>query len=142
MPSKEATFDGDSTMLTYLNLKNFKIWKSTGPIFLAPVTLLLGTNSSGKSSLIQSLLLIRQTVKSDDPDVNLNLGAIQTLATQSRWDSSRMCFANTIRIPGWRSNFNGRPLANRRRLQSFRHGTSGGQRDQPNWIISGSEVRR
>jgi predicted ATPase len=61
-------------MLTYLNLKNFKIWKSTGPIDLAPVTLLLGTNSSGKSSLIQSLLLIRQTVKSDDPNIDLNLG--------------------------------------------------------------------
>jgi predicted ATPase len=61
-------------MLTYLNLKNFKIWKSTGPIDLAPVTLLLGTNSSGKSSLIQSLLLIRQTVKSDDDNVDLNFG--------------------------------------------------------------------
>jgi energy-coupling factor transporter ATP-binding protein EcfA2 len=41
---------------------------------LAPITLLLGTNSSGKSSLIQSLLLIRQTVKSDDPNLDLNLG--------------------------------------------------------------------
>lgn len=41
---------------------------------LAPVTLLLGTNSSGKSSLIQSLLLIRQTVKGDDPNQDLNLG--------------------------------------------------------------------
>src|SRR5690554_1546243 len=41
---------------------------------LAPLTLLLGTNSSGKSSLIQSLLLIRQTVKGDDPNLDLNLG--------------------------------------------------------------------
>lgn len=61
-------------MLTHLKLDNFKIWKTTGPMRLAPVTLLLGTNSSGKSSLIQSLLLIRQTVKSDDPNVDLNLG--------------------------------------------------------------------
>lgn len=61
-------------MLTHLKLDNFKIWKSTGPIRLAPVTLLLGTNSSGKSSLIQSLLLIRQTVKGDDPNVDLNFG--------------------------------------------------------------------
>lgn len=61
-------------MLTHLKLENFKIWRSTGPTRLAPITLLLGTNSSGKSSLIQSLLLIRQTVKGDDPNQDLNLG--------------------------------------------------------------------
>jgi predicted ATPase len=61
-------------MLTHLKLENFKIWRSTGPVRLAPITLLLGTNSSGKSSLIQSLLLIRQTAKGDDPNLDLNLG--------------------------------------------------------------------
>lgn len=61
-------------MLTHLKLENFKIWRSTGPTPLARITLLLGTNSSGKSSLIQSLLLIRQTVKGDDPNLDLNLG--------------------------------------------------------------------
>jgi len=61
-------------MLTHLKLENFKIWRSTGPVRLAPLTLLLGTNSSGKSSLIQSLLLIRQTVKGDDAGLDLNLG--------------------------------------------------------------------
>lgn len=61
-------------MLTHLRLKNFKIWETTGPMRLAPVSLLLGTNSSGKSSIIQSLLLIRQTVKGGDPGQDLNLG--------------------------------------------------------------------
>jgi len=61
-------------MLTHLKLENFKIWRSTGPMRLAPLTLLLGINSSGKSSLIQSLLLIRQTVKGDDPNLDLNFG--------------------------------------------------------------------
>lgn len=61
-------------MLTHLKLENFKIWRSTGPVRLAPLTLLLGVNSSGKSSLIQSLLLIRQTVKGDDAGLDLNLG--------------------------------------------------------------------
>lgn len=62
-------------MLTHLKLENFKIWRTTTPIKLAPLTLLLGTNSSGKSSLIQSLLLIRQTVNSDDANVDLNFGS-------------------------------------------------------------------
>lgn len=61
-------------MLTHLKLENFKIWRTTGPVRLAPITLLLGTNSSGKSSLIQSLLLIRQTVRSNDPSLDLNFG--------------------------------------------------------------------
>jgi energy-coupling factor transporter ATP-binding protein EcfA2 len=61
-------------VLTHLKLNNFKIWRSTGPMPLAPLTLLFGTNSSGKSSLIQSLLLLRQTVKARDPNLDLNFG--------------------------------------------------------------------
>lgn len=61
-------------MFTRLKLTNFKAWKDTGDITLKPVTMLLGTNSSGKSSLIQSLLLLKQTVQSPDRTVHLNLG--------------------------------------------------------------------
>ncbi|MGF6730830.1 energy-coupling factor transporter ATP-binding protein EcfA2 [Paraburkholderia youngii] len=61
-------------MLTHLKLNNFKIWRSTGQMQLAPLTLVFGTNSSGKSSLIQSLLLLRQTVRSQDPNLDLNFG--------------------------------------------------------------------
>lgn len=61
-------------MLTSLHLKQFKAWADTGLIALKPITLLLGTNSSGKSSLIQSLLLLKQTVESPDRTIHLNLG--------------------------------------------------------------------
>lgn len=61
-------------MLTSLHLKQFKAWADTGTIALKPITLLLGTNSSGKSSLIQSLLLLKQTVESPDRTIHLNLG--------------------------------------------------------------------
>lgn len=61
-------------MLTQLQLKNFKAWDDTKSIDLKPVTMLLGTNSSGKSTLIQSLLLLRQTVQSPDRTIHLNLG--------------------------------------------------------------------
>lgn len=61
-------------MFTRLKLTNFKAWQNTGEVALKPVTMLLGTNSSGKSSLIQSLLLLKQTVQSPDRTVHLNLG--------------------------------------------------------------------
>lgn len=61
-------------MFSTLHLTNFKAWKDTGKLQLKPVTMLLGTNSSGKSSLIQSLLLLKQTVSSPDRKVHLNLG--------------------------------------------------------------------
>lgn len=61
-------------MLKGLQLTNFKIWKDTGIISIKPVTVLLGTNSSGKSTLIQSLLLLKQTIQSPDRSIHLNLG--------------------------------------------------------------------
>lgn len=61
-------------MFTSLTLRNFKTWRETEKIELAPVTVLLGTNSSGKSSLLQSLLLLKQTAASPDRSVHLNLG--------------------------------------------------------------------
>lgn len=62
------------TMFTRLNLLNFKAWIRPDSIDLKPVTMLLGTNSSGKSSLIQSLLLLKQTALSPDRAIHLNLG--------------------------------------------------------------------
>ena len=61
-------------MLTRLKLTNFKAWRASGDVHLAPVTLLLGENSTGKSSLLQSLLLMKQTAASPDRTVHLNLG--------------------------------------------------------------------
>jgi len=61
-------------MINHLHLRNLKAWRDSGPVRLAPVTMLLGTNSSGKSTLLQSLLLLKQTVASPDRTVHLNLG--------------------------------------------------------------------
>ncbi len=61
-------------MISMVRLKNFKAWEDTGEIKLSPVTLLLGTNSSGKSSILQSLLLLKQTVRSTDRMIHLNMG--------------------------------------------------------------------
>ncbi|EHN80089.1 AAA family ATPase [Streptomyces coelicoflavus] len=50
-------------MITQLSLTNFKAFRSAG-IRLAPVTLLTGLNSSGKSTVLQSLALLRQSYDS------------------------------------------------------------------------------
>lgn len=46
-------------MLTRIRLENFKSWRALD-IALAPITLLFGTNNSGKSSVLQALLLLKQ----------------------------------------------------------------------------------
>ncbi len=52
-------------MITSLELQNFKSFK-LGQIDLRPLTLLVGLNGMGKSSLIQSLLLLRQSFLTGD----------------------------------------------------------------------------
>ena len=49
-------------MITHIRMKNFKSWKDSGEVKLAPLTGFFGTNSSGKSSLLQMLLLLKQTI--------------------------------------------------------------------------------
>lgn len=61
-------------MFKRIKLTNFKAWRESGDVNLAPVTLLLGENSTGKSSLLQSLLLMKQTATSPDRTIHLNLG--------------------------------------------------------------------
>lgn len=61
-------------MLERLRIKNFKAWRDTGDIQLAPMTIFFGTNSSGKSSLTQLLLLLQQTAQSSDRRRVLHLG--------------------------------------------------------------------
>ena len=47
-------------MLEYIVLKNFKCFDEL-QMSLAPLTLITGKNGAGKSSLLQSLLVIRQS---------------------------------------------------------------------------------
>ena len=53
-------------MITHIQMKNFKSWKDSGEVPLAPLTGFFGTNSSGKSSLLQMLLLLKQTIGSNE----------------------------------------------------------------------------
>lgn len=53
-------------MLTHVRIQNFKSWADTGRVRLAPITVFFGPNSSGKSSLGQLLLVLKQTAESAD----------------------------------------------------------------------------
>lgn len=48
-------------MLARWTLENFKSFQTSEPLEIAPLTLFCGANSSGKSSVLQSMLLIKQT---------------------------------------------------------------------------------
>ena len=50
-------------MITEFKAENFKSWEDTGKIDFAPLTGFFGANSSGKTSLLQVLLMLKQTVE-------------------------------------------------------------------------------
>ena len=74
-------------MLTRLRLKRFKSWYDTGDIALAPITGLFGANSSGKTSLIQSLLLLKQTADSRDRSSIFQFGGSRTYTDLGDFES-------------------------------------------------------
>lgn len=67
-------------MFREMRLQNFKAWRDTGPIRLAPITVFFGANSAGKTSLLQFLLMLKQTAESPDRRRVLHLGDSYSLA--------------------------------------------------------------
>jgi predicted ATPase len=68
-------------MLTKLELTNFKSWQEIRAMRLAPITGLFGTNGSGKTSVLQFLLMLKQTAESPDRAQVLNFGDERSLAS-------------------------------------------------------------
>lgn len=66
-------------MLTRLRFRNFKAWPDSGDIRLAPLTVLFGTNSAGKTSIPQLLLMMKQTAAAPDRQQPLQLGDSRSL---------------------------------------------------------------
>ena len=59
--------------ISSIRLQNFKCFKDSGRIILAPLTVIFGRNNTGKSSILQSLLLLRQTLDAPADVARLNL---------------------------------------------------------------------
>ncbi len=85
-------------MITELSIQNFKSWKNTGKLQIAPLTGFFGANSSGKTSILQTLLMLKQTVERpfdwngiiDFGDANslVYLGTFDDLIYQHKRDST------------------------------------------------------
>jgi len=78
-------------MITKLKIKNFKSFSKIQEMKLAPITLIFGPNSSGKSTLIQSLMMLKQTVLAQTANgelitngTSINLGNFNTLVHGQR----------------------------------------------------------
>ena len=64
--------------LLAIEVERFKSFDKRTRVELAPLTVVLGRNNSGKSSLIQALLLLKQTLADVRPNVVLKLdGAVE-----------------------------------------------------------------
>lgn len=66
-------------MLNHLHIRNFKAWQDTGPLRLAPLTVIFGANSAGKSSLGHLLLALQHTARASDRRRALQLGEVSPL---------------------------------------------------------------
>ncbi len=66
-------------MLYQFHLENFKVWENTQNIELAPITVFFGSNSSGKSSIGQFLMLLKQSIALSDTQTVLYPGNANTL---------------------------------------------------------------
>lgn len=58
-------------MLHALELENFKAFGERARIPFAPITLIFGENSAGKSSILQAFYLLKQTLESRESDALL-----------------------------------------------------------------------
>lgn len=68
-------------MITRLRLQNFKAWEDSGIVEFGPITAFFGSNSSGKTSFLQSLLLFKQTAESADRGRVFDLGGPSSLTS-------------------------------------------------------------
>lgn len=60
-------------MFDFIRYKNFRCFKDTDELKIAPITLLVGENNSGKSAILQGLHLIALTLQSEDPSICFKL---------------------------------------------------------------------
>lgn len=84
-------------MIKKLRIHNFKSWKKLDDLTLGKVTLLFGENSSGKTSLIQLLLMLKQTAESYDRAQPLNLGTQESFVELGLYED--IIYSHDVKLP-------------------------------------------
>jgi predicted ATPase len=87
-------------MLNRISVENFKGWKDL-KITFGSVTGLFGTNSSGKSSILQFLLLLKQTKNATDRSLTLDFGGADQLVNLGSFEAL-IHRHNTEEVLKWR----------------------------------------
>lgn len=86
-------------MITNISISNFRAFQTGVKLRIRPITILIGRNSAGKSSLIKFLLMLRQTLESQSDQFFITNGKHVQLGTwkdlrhtntriRQQWDSS------------------------------------------------------
>ena len=91
-------------MLKAVRIQNFKCLRDTGEMELRPLTLLIGTNSSGKSSVLQGLACLfynfaRPALRMNIPDSGLELGSFADVV-YNHDTSNPLSFSLTVSLQG------------------------------------------
>ncbi|MEI7733097.1 MAG: AAA family ATPase [Verrucomicrobiota bacterium] len=85
-------------MITNIRLSNFRAFQSEVNVRISPITVLIGRNSAGKSSLIKFLLMLRQSLESKSDQFFVTDGKHVQLGT---WKDLRH---TKTRDPRWRDS--------------------------------------
>ena len=102
-------------------VQGFKCLAKESRIEIRPLTILAGANSSGKSSIMQPLLLMKQTLQASyDPGAlllngpNVRLTSVDQLVPRQRGDLSDQTFTFSVESPkGWTHGITYSPSENR-----------------------------
>lgn len=104
-------------MNTYYTIKNFRVFNQEGQTFkMSPITVLTGCNSSGKSSLVKSQLLLRDFIRKIQegldkgncrPDLyhleffgnEMKFGAFNSVKNHDSEEGSKISFSYEVSVP-------------------------------------------
>lgn len=108
-------------MIKNIHIQNFKSLKDTGKLEIKPLTILVGANNSGKTSILQALMLIKQSLESQsyyDPIIlhgkYLNLGSFEEMIFNQEFQENKLKIA--IEFRGGASRINQKRRIYDRRL--------------------------
>ena len=135
-------------MIAQFSIENFKSWRDTGLMRLAPMTGLFGSNSSGKTSLLQMLLLLKQTAESSDRSQVLHTGDERTLVDLGTFQE--LLFQHDLKNPlkwriAWELSDNLEvlnPTTTRRRKELLFEDTKIAFEASLRWQVNDSQIKK